>query len=98
MRILLRHGLVNALIPVVTVIGLDLSSYLNGSVIVETIFDLPGIGRFAMDAILKRDYPVIQGVVLFGAFIFIMVNLFIDLLYAYINPKIRDEMMRKSEK
>jgi ABC-type dipeptide/oligopeptide/nickel transport system permease component len=92
-RILFRHGLVNAMIPVITVIGLDFSSYLNGSVIVETIFDLPGIGRFAMDAILKRDYPVIQGVVLFGAFIFIMINLLVDLLYACINPKIRDEMM-----
>jgi len=95
-RILFRHGLVNALVPVVTVIGLDLSSYLNGSVIVETIFDLPGIGRFAMDAILQRDYPIIQGVVLLGAFVFIMVNLFIDLFYAWINPKIRDEMMGKS--
>ncbi len=95
-RILFRHGLVNALIPVITVIGLDLSSYLNGSVIVETIFDLPGIGRFAMDAISQRDYPIIQGIVLLGAFIFIMVNLAIDLLYAWINPKIRDEMMGKS--
>lgn len=94
-RILFRHGLVNALIPVITVVGLDLSSYLNGSVIVETIFDLPGIGRFAMDAILQRDYPIIQGVVLLGAFIFIMVNLLIDLFYAWINPKIRDEMMGK---
>lgn len=95
-RILFRHGLFNALIPVITVIGLDLSSYLNGSVIVESIFDLPGIGRFAMDAILKRDYPIIQGVVLVGALIFIVVNLIMDLIYAWINPKIRDEMMGKS--
>ncbi|NLF96663.1 MAG: ABC transporter permease [Candidatus Riflebacteria bacterium] len=95
MRILFRHGLVNALIPVITVIGLDLSSYLNGSVIVETIFDLPGIGRFAMDAILQRDYPVIQGIVLLGALVFILVNLLVDLLYAWINPKIRDEMLGK---
>lgn len=95
-RILFRHGLFNALVPVITVIGLDLSSYLNGSVIVETIFDLPGIGRFAMDAILQRDYPIIQGVVLMGAIIFIVVNLLIDLFYAWINPKIRDEMMGKS--
>ena len=91
-RILFRHGLVNALIPVITVIGLDFSSYLNGSVIVETIFGLPGIGRFAMDSILKRDYPVIQGIVLFGALIFIMINLIVDLIYAAINPKVRDEM------
>ena len=95
-RILFRHGLFNALVPVITVIGLDLSSYLNGSVIVETIFDLPGIGRFAMDAILQRDYPIIQGVVLVGALIFIIVNLVMDLIYAWINPKIRDEMMGKS--
>jgi peptide/nickel transport system permease protein len=95
-RILFRHGLFNALIPIITVIGLDLSSYLNGSVIVETIFDLPGIGRLAMDAILKRDYPIIQGVVLIGALIFILVNLIMDLIYAWINPKIRDEMMGKS--
>lgn len=94
-RILFRHGLYNALVPVITVIGLDLSSYLNGSVIVETIFDLPGIGRFAMDAILQRDYPIIQGVVLIGALIFIIVNLLMDLIYAWINPKIRDEMMGK---
>lgn len=95
-RILFRHGLLNALVPVITVIGLDLSSYLNGSVIIETIFDLPGIGRFAMDAILKRDYPIIQGVILIGALIFIIVNLIMDLIYAWINPKIRDEMMGKS--
>lgn len=95
-RVLFRHGLFNALVPVITVIGLDLSSYLNGSVIVETIFDLPGIGRFAMDAILQRDYPIIQGLVLFGAVVFIIVNLLIDLFYAWINPKIRDEMMGKS--
>ncbi|MBU1107555.1 MAG: ABC transporter permease [Candidatus Riflebacteria bacterium] len=95
-RILFKHGLVNALIPVITVIGLDLSSYLNGSVIVETIFDLPGIGRFAMDAILQRDYPVIQGIVLLGALVFILVNLVVDLLYAWINPKIRDEMLGKT--
>lgn len=97
-RILFRHGLANALIPVITVIGLDLSSYLNGSVIVETIFDLPGIGRFAMDAISQRDYPVIQGIVLIGALIFILVNLVVDILYAWINPKIRDEMMGKAAK
>ena len=95
-RILFRHGLFNALVPIITVIGLDLSSYLNGSVIVETIFDLPGIGRFAMDAILQRDYPIIQGVVLVGAMVFIIVNLIMDLIYAWINPKIRDEMMGKS--
>ncbi|MGI6446244.1 MAG: ABC transporter permease [Candidatus Ozemobacteraceae bacterium] len=98
MRILFRHGLVNALIPIITVIGLDLSSYLNGSVIVETIYDLPGIGRYAMEAISQRDYPVVQGVVLLGAMVFIGVNLLIDLFYAWINPKVRDEMLGKLAK
>lgn len=93
-KILFRHGLVNALVPVITVIGLDFSSYLNGSVIVETIFGLPGIGRFAMDSISKRDYPVIQGIVLFGAFIFILINLIVDLFYAWLNPRIREEMFK----
>ncbi len=97
LRVLFRHGLVNALIPVITVIGLDFSSYLNGSVIVESIFGIPGIGRFAMDAILKRDYPVIQGLIIFGAFIFIIINLLMDLIYAFINPKVRDEMLGKAQ-
>lgn len=92
-RILTRHALLNALIPIITVVGLDISSFLNGSVIIETIFDLPGIGRFTMDAILKRDYPVIQGVVLFGALVFVTINLVVDLLYAWINPRIRDEVL-----
>ncbi|HNW36539.1 MAG TPA: ABC transporter permease, partial [Candidatus Ozemobacteraceae bacterium] len=92
-RILVRHALTNALIPIVTVVALDFSSFLNGSVIVETIFEVPGLGRFAMDAILKRDYPVIQGVVLFSALIFVFVNLLIDLVYAWINPRIREELM-----
>jgi len=92
-RILTRHALVNALIPIITVVALDFSSFLSGSVIVETIFDLPGLGRFAMDAILKRDYPVIQGVVIFSAFVFVMINLVVDLFYAWINPKIREEFL-----
>lgn len=92
-RILWRHALLNALIPIITVVALDLSSFLSGSVIVETIFDLPGLGRFTMEAILKRDYPVIQGVVLFSAFVFVGINLLVDLLYAFVNPRIRDEML-----
>ncbi|MBF0545921.1 MAG: ABC transporter permease [Candidatus Riflebacteria bacterium] len=91
-RILTKHALLNALIPIITVVGLDLSSFLNGSVIVETIFDIPGLGRFAMDAILKRDYPVIQGIVLFSAIIFVLMNFFVDLIYAWVNPKIREEI------
>ncbi|HNV69001.1 MAG TPA: ABC transporter permease [Candidatus Ozemobacteraceae bacterium] len=93
-RILWRHALFNALIPIVTVVALDLSSFLSGSVIVETIFELPGLGRFAMEAISKRDYPVIQGVVLFSAVVFVGINLLVDLLYAYLNPRVRDEMLQ----
>ncbi|MBF0501839.1 MAG: ABC transporter permease [Candidatus Riflebacteria bacterium] len=92
-RILTHHALLNALIPIITVIGLDISSFLNGSVIVETIFGIPGLGRFTMESILKRDYPVIQGVVLFSALVFVTINLLVDLLYAWINPRIRDEIL-----
>lgn len=95
-RILWRHALMNALIPIITIIGLDFSSYLSGSVIVETIFDLPGLGRLAMDSILERDYPVIQGVVLLSAFIFVGINFLVDLLYAWINPRVRDEILGKA--
>lgn len=95
-RILFSHALVNALIPVITVISLDFSSYLSGSVIIETIFEIPGLGRFAMDSILRRDYPAIQGVVLFTAMVFVFVNMVVDLLYAWINPKVRDEILGKA--
>lgn len=94
-KILLNHALPNALIPIITVIALDFSSFLSGSVIVETIFDVPGLGRFTMDAILQRDYPVIQGIVMFCALIFVSVNFVLDLIYAYLNPKIRDEFFAK---
>ncbi|RJP67907.1 MAG: ABC transporter permease subunit [Candidatus Abyssobacteria bacterium SURF_17] len=84
----LKHALRNALIPVVTLIGIDMGSYLNGSVLTETIFGWDGIGRYAMTAILKHDYPVILGTVLFGAAVFVIVNLFVDVLYAAIDPRI----------
>jgi len=85
----LKHAARNALIPVVTLAGLDFGSYLNGSVLTETIFGWNGIGRFAMEAILKRDYPVILGTVLIGAVAFIVVNLLVDVSYAFIDPRIR---------
>ncbi|MBI3037885.1 ABC transporter permease, partial [bacterium] len=87
MRILFHHALRNALVPIITVVGLDFSSYLSGSVIVETIFGLPGIGRLTMDAISKRDYPVIQGIILFTSFVFVGMNLLVDIIYGLINPK-----------
>lgn len=83
------HILKNALIPIVTVIGLDFGSYLNGAVLTETIFGWDGIGRYMMEGIIKRDYPVIMGCILTGTFFFILINLAIDALYHYIDPRIR---------
>ncbi|MGH7550677.1 MAG: ABC transporter permease [Gemmatimonadota bacterium] len=86
-----KHALKAALIPVVTAIGLDFGAYLSGSVLTESIFAWPGIGRFALNAILKRDLPVIQGTVLFLAIVFVMVNLLVDLLYGVLDPRVRHE-------
>ena len=84
-----RHALRNALIPVITIMGSQLSNLLGGLVIVETIFALPGMGRLALDAVVTRDYPVLQGTVLVIAMIFVTMNLIIDLSYAVIDPRIR---------
>jgi peptide/nickel transport system permease protein len=84
----MKHALRNALIPIITLIGIDMGSYLNGSVLTETIFGWDGIGRYAMTAILKHDYPVILGTVLFGSVLFVAVNLFVDLFYAAIDPRL----------
>ena len=87
--VVLKHALRNALIPIITVIGTDFGSYLSGAVLTESVFGWPGVGRYALDAILKRDFPAIQGAVLFMALIFIAVNLAVDLLYGWIDPRIR---------
>lgn len=83
------HIMRNALIPVVTVIGLDFGSYLNGAVLTETIFGWDGIGRFMMEAIVKRDYPVIMGCLLTGTTLFILINVFVDIAYHFIDPRVR---------
>ena len=90
-KVILKHAFPNTLIPVITIIGVDFGSYLSGAVLTESIFGWPGIGRFALDAILKRDFPVIQGTVLFTALMFISANLIVDLLYGVIDPRIRFE-------
>ncbi len=87
--IMVKHALKNAFIPIVTLMGLDFGSYLNGSVLTETIFGWDGIGRYAVEGIFKRDYPVILGCVLVGAVLFILVNLSVDLLYGFFDPRIR---------
>jgi peptide/nickel transport system permease protein len=88
-EVVLKHALKNSLIPVVTLIGLDLGSYLNGAVLTETIFGWDGLGRYALEGIMKRDYPVIMGVVLFGAVIFVTMNLLVDISYHFLDPRVR---------
>jgi peptide/nickel transport system permease protein len=84
-----RHALKNALIPVVTVLGLQLGTLIGGAVITEYVFALPGVGRLVVDAVFARDYPLVQGVVLLIAVGFILSNLAVDLLYGFIDPRIR---------
>ncbi|WP_439578979.1 ABC transporter permease [Elioraea sp.] len=88
-RILLAHVLRNAAVPIVTVIGIGLAGLISGVVITETVFAIPGIGRLTVDGILNRDYPVIQGVILFFSFVYLGINLVIDIAYAAIDPRIR---------
>jgi peptide/nickel transport system permease protein/oligopeptide transport system permease protein len=87
--VLLRHALRNALLPIVTTIGLQFGTLLGGAVLTETVFAWPGIGRLLVDSIGARDYPVVQGIVLLLAVSFIVINLLTDLLYAYVDPRIR---------
>jgi len=87
--VIFKHALRNALIPVVTVAGLEFGSLLAGAVITETIFAWPGLGQLLVGSILSRDYPVVQGAVLLVAFTFTLVNLMVDLLYAWIDPRVR---------
>jgi peptide/nickel transport system permease protein len=87
--VLLKHVLRNAALPVLTVVGLDFGRMLGGAVVVETIFAWPGMGRLAVQAVLGRDFPVVQGAVIMGAAIFLSVNVIIDLLYGFIDPRLR---------
>lgn len=86
---MIRHALRNALLPVVTVIGLSLGTLLGGAILTETIFNLSGLGKTVFDAITSRDYPVIQAVTLLVAVVFVIVNMLVDILYTYLNPKVR---------
>jgi peptide/nickel transport system permease protein len=84
-----RHGLRVALTPIVTIAGLDIGLLLGGAVLTETVFNIPGVGRFAYDSIINSDLPSIQGTVLFGAFFIILANLVVDVLYAFLDPRVR---------
>ncbi|CAH0268899.1 ABC transporter permease [Roseomonas sp. CECT 9278] len=87
--ILFLHALKNAAVPIVTVIGIGIALLIGGAVVTESVFAIPGLGRLTVDAILRRDYPVIQGVVLLFSFTYVLVNLFIDILYTLFDPRIR---------
>ena len=88
-QVLYRHALRNAAVPIVTVIGLALTTLISGVVVTETIFNIPGVGRLIVDAVLARDYPVVQGTILFFSFVYVFINLAIDLLYVVLDPRIR---------
>ena len=87
--ILFLHALKNAAVPIVTVIGIGVALLIGGAVVTESVFAIPGLGRLVVDAILRRDYPVIQGVVLLFSFVYVLVNLGVDLLYTVFDPRIR---------
>jgi peptide/nickel transport system permease protein len=88
-RVVWRHALRNALIPVITLIGLQLGQLMGGVVVTETVFAWPGIGKLTVDAIFARDFPVVQGAILASAVLFVVINLITDLLYATLDPRLR---------
>ncbi len=89
--VIIRHGLKNALIPVVTIVGLQIGQLLGGTVIIETVFARPGVGRLIVNGILEKDFPLVQGIVLLGATSYVLVNLVVDMTYALLDPRIRYE-------
>ena len=90
-RVVFRHGLRSAITPIVTIFGLDLGILLGVAILTETVFNIPGIGRLSYSSIVRSDLPVIQGTVLLGAFFIVFANLFVDILYAFLDPRVRYE-------
>jgi peptide/nickel transport system permease protein len=88
-RVVWRHGVRSAITPVVTVLGLDIGALLGGAVLIETVFNIPGIGRLNYDAIIHGDIPIVQGTVLLGAMFIVVANIIVDILYAYLDPRVR---------
>jgi peptide/nickel transport system permease protein len=87
--VILKHGLKNAFLPIITIIGLNFGLLLGGAVLTETIFSWPGLGRYVVDSLLARDYPAVQGCILFFAVIMVLVNLAVDMFYFYVDPRLR---------
>jgi peptide/nickel transport system permease protein len=88
-RVVLRHGVRSAITPIVTAAGLDIGILLGGAILTETVFTIPGVGRLAYESIQNGDLPIIQGTVLLGAFFIIVANLLVDVLYAFLDPRVR---------
>jgi peptide/nickel transport system permease protein len=88
-RVLVHHGLANAAVPIVTVIGIGIALLIGGVVVTESVYAIPGLGRLTVDAVLARDFPTIQGVILFFSFAYVLLNLLIDLSYVFLDPRIR---------
>jgi peptide/nickel transport system permease protein len=88
-KILTRHALRNAAVPIVTVIGIGIALLIGGVVVTESVYNIPGLGRLVLDAVLARDYPIIQGLILFFSFVYVLINLLIDLSYILLDPRIR---------
>jgi peptide/nickel transport system permease protein len=89
LRVLVRHALANAAVPIITVIGIGIALLIGGVVVTESVYAIPGLGRLTVDAVLARDFPTIQGVILFFSFVYVLVNLVIDLSYVFFDPRIR---------
>ena len=88
-RVILKHALKNAMIPIITVIGLSIAMLVAGAVVTETVFGLPGVGNLVVSAVLRRDYPVIQGTLLVVAAIYVLINFIVDMLYILVDPRVR---------
>ena len=87
--VLFRHALKNASVPIVTIIGIAVGLLLGGVVVTESVFNIPGLGRLTVDSILRRDYPIIQGMMLFFSGIYVFINLLVDISYSFLDPKIK---------
>ncbi len=87
--VIMKHALKNAMIPIITLVGTELGNMLTGSMLIERVFSIPGIGKLAVDSMSNRDLPLLEGTVMYIAFVFVIVNLLVDISYAFIDPRIR---------